>query len=67
MPLWRKCKGLRHGQRRSQRPSPEIQEEVAKLAYQLWQERHGEGGSAEQDWLQAQAIVVMRLAAKITA
>jgi hypothetical protein len=27
--------------------SPQIQEEVAKVAYQLWQERPAEGGLAE--------------------
>jgi hypothetical protein len=45
----------------------QIEEEVAKVAYELWQERHGEGGSAEEDWLRAEAIVVKRLAAKSTA
>jgi len=45
----------------------QIEEEVTKVAYELWQERHGEGGSAEEDWLRAKAIVVMRSAAKSTA
>jgi len=49
-------------------PDPaDIRGEVAKLAYQLWQERQGEGGSAEQDWLRAETIVANQLTAKSTA
>jgi len=29
-------------------------EEIAKLAYSLWEARGGGDGSAEQDWLQAE-------------
>jgi hypothetical protein len=47
--------------------SSEIQEEVANLAYQLWQERQDEGGSAEEDWLRAETIVRNRLKARTTA
>ena len=37
--------------------SAEIQEQVAKLAYELWQKRQGERGTAEEDWFRAEAIV----------
>jgi len=30
------------------------QDEIARLAYLFWEERGGEGGSAEQDWLRAE-------------
>jgi len=30
-------------------------EEIAKLAYSLWEARGGAGGSAEEDWLTAEA------------
>ena len=30
-------------------------EEIAKLAYILWEARGGVGGSSEEDWLHAQA------------
>jgi hypothetical protein len=47
--------------------SSEIHEEVANLAYQLWQERQGQGGSAEEDWFRAETIVKNRLKARSTA
>ena len=43
--------------------SSEIQAEVAKLAYQLWQKRQGEGGSTEDDWFRAETIVRNRITA----
>lgn len=30
------------------------EEEIARLAYLLWQARGGQGGSAEDDWLRAE-------------
>lgn len=30
------------------------QEEIAKLAYSLWQMREGNGGSADEDWYRAE-------------
>ena len=45
----------------------EIREEVAKVAYQLWQERQGGAGSAKEDWHLAETIVANRLNAISTA
>ncbi len=47
--------------------SPAITEEVAKLAYQFWNEREGLGGSPETDWFRAEKIVRNRLKAGLTA
>ena len=47
--------------------SPVITEEVAKLAYQFWQERKGLAGSPENDWFRAEKIVRNRLKAGLTA
>ncbi|HZO56288.1 MAG TPA: DUF2934 domain-containing protein [Bryobacteraceae bacterium] len=41
----------------------DIREQVAKVAYQLWQERQGAGGSPEEDWRRAEEIVAKRWAA----
>jgi hypothetical protein len=50
------------------RNSPSIREEVAKIAYQHWQERQGRGGgSPEEDWLRAETIVRNRLTARTKA
>lgn len=35
-------------------PTPE-REEIAKMAYSYWEERGGQGGSEEEDWLRAEA------------
>jgi len=35
-------------------------EEIAKLAYSLWEARGGVGGSAEEDWLAAEADLRQR-------
>ena len=39
-------------------PEPEIQnspeQDIANLAYALWQQRGCPGGSSEQDWLEAE-------------
>ncbi len=35
-------------------------EEIARLAYLLWEERGGQGGSAEEDWLQAEQEFLKR-------
>ncbi|MCU1339349.1 MAG: hypothetical protein JWO19_4930 [Bryobacterales bacterium] len=32
-------------------------DEIAKLAYSLWEARGGVGGSAEEDWLTAEAAL----------
>ena len=42
----------------------ETQAEVAKVAQQLWEERHAEGDLAEQDWRRARVIVMERLASR---
>ena len=34
-----------------------VEEAVAKLAYSYWESRGGQGGSAEQDWLRAEAEI----------
>jgi hypothetical protein len=39
---------------RSEVPETSMQEDVAKLAYGLWQERGGPQGSPEVDWLEAE-------------
>ena len=31
------------------------QQDIAKLAYALWEARGGHGGSAEEDWFRAEA------------
>ena len=41
--------------------SDSIREEIARLAYSLWQARNGRGGSAESDWLHAERVVLNRL------
>ncbi len=38
-------------------------EEIARLAYLLWEARGGQGGSAEEDWLRAEREVMRRRAA----
>jgi hypothetical protein len=43
------------------------QESVAKLAYLLWESRGRPAGSAEQDWLEAEALFAASKAAKIAA
>ncbi|MBZ5676227.1 MAG: DUF2934 domain-containing protein [Acidobacteriia bacterium] len=35
-------------------------EEIARLAYSLWEARGGAGGSAEEDWLAAEAELRQR-------
>jgi hypothetical protein len=35
---------------------PVITQEVAKLAYENWQQREGTGGSPEEDWFRAEKI-----------
>jgi len=37
-----------------------IQEEIARLAYLLWEERGGVGGSPEEDWLRAEQEILAR-------
>ena len=43
-------------------PAPD-REEVARLAYLYWEARGGQGGSAEEDWLRAEAELRSRTAA----
>jgi len=38
----------------------DVREEIAKLAYLLWEERGGIGGSPEEDWLRAEQEVLAR-------
>ena len=35
--------------------TPELEEQIRERAYQLFLERGGQGGNAEQDWLRAEA------------
>jgi hypothetical protein len=37
-------------------------DEIAALAYEYWQSREGEEGSAEADWLQAERFLTERQA-----
>jgi hypothetical protein len=36
------------------------EDEIARLAYFLWEERGGSGGSPEQDWLRAEKEILAR-------
>jgi hypothetical protein len=38
------------------------QDEVARLAHSYWQERDGQGGSAEEDWRRAEQALKARAA-----
>ena len=31
-----------------------LHDEIARLAYSLWEQRHGDEGSPEEDWLRAE-------------
>ena len=35
-------------------------EDIARLAYALWESRGGQGGSPDEDWLQAEKILAAR-------
>jgi len=37
-----------------------IQDDIARLAYFLWEARGGTGGSAEEDWLRAEQEILAR-------
>jgi hypothetical protein len=41
-------------------PVADEEEEIRTLAYQYWEERAGEGGSAEEDWLRAEREIRTR-------
>lgn len=41
-------------------PEDTIQNEIARLAYLLWEARGGVGGSAEEDWLRAEQEILAR-------
>jgi len=43
-----------------QQTSPELEQQIRELAYQLYEQRGGQNASAEQDWLQAEAIILDR-------
>jgi len=38
----------------------DIQDEIARLAYSLWESRGGVGGSPEEDWLRAEQEILTR-------
>ena len=38
----------------------EIRSEIARLAYLFWEERGGNGGSSEEDWLRAEQEILAR-------
>jgi len=40
----------------------EVQEQIRHRAYELFQQRNGEGGSPEQDWLRAESEILSRTA-----
>jgi DUF2934 family protein len=35
-------------------------EQIARLAYSYWEDRHGQGGTAEEDWYRAEQELVHR-------
>jgi hypothetical protein len=37
-----------------------IQDQIARLAYSLWEARGGNGGSAEEDWYRAEQEILAR-------
>jgi len=37
-----------------------VQDDIARLAYFLWEARGGTGGSAEEDWLRAEQAILAR-------
>jgi hypothetical protein len=37
-----------------------VQDDIARLAYALWEARGGTGGSAEEDWLRAEQEILAR-------
>jgi hypothetical protein len=37
-----------------------VQDDIARLAYFLWEARGGTGGSAEEDWLRAEQEILAR-------
>jgi hypothetical protein len=41
-------------------PEDTIQNEIARLAYLLWEARGGVGGSPEEDWLRAEQEILAR-------
>ena len=38
----------------------ELEQQIRELAYQLYEQRGGQNGSAEQDWLEAEAMILGR-------
>jgi len=38
----------------------QIQDDIARLAYSLWEARGGNGGSAEEDWYRAEKEILAR-------
>lgn len=39
---------------------PELHEQIRELAYQLYEQRGRQEGRAEQDWIEAEAIILGR-------
>jgi hypothetical protein len=37
-----------------------VQDDIARLAYSLWEARGGTGGSAEEDWYRAEQEILAR-------
>ena len=53
--------GVRNKKPVVNQPPPWInQEEIAKLAYQLFERRGGVGGFDQQDWFEAERIICQR-------
>lgn len=40
----------------------DVQEQIRRRAYELYQQRNGEDGSPEEDWLRAEAEILTRSA-----
>ncbi len=43
----------------------ELRDEIALLAYSYWEERGCQGGSAEDDWLRAEQVVLSRFGSAV--
>lgn len=49
-----------HSKRAEITSRPPDREQIARLAYSYWEARHGEGGSAEEDWHRAEQELASR-------
>jgi hypothetical protein len=42
------------------KPNPPSHDEIAKLAHALWEDRGGGDGRAEEDWLEAERMLLQQ-------